>query len=101
MYHHGEEAWLGQLPLEIRQPTCANGVASRDPLPAARLAGRLKVAKLNVDHSPQTARQFDVQGIPTLLILHSGREVDRQVGVLLGDAFPRWIEQAIAKLEVS
>lgn len=47
---------------------------------ADELSGRLLVGKLDVDANPQTAARFGVQGIPTLLILQSGREVDRIVG---------------------
>ncbi len=43
-------------------------------------AGRLKVAKLNVDENPGTASAYQVQGIPTLLIFRGGRIVDRIVG---------------------
>ncbi|MGA3191911.1 MAG: thioredoxin [Candidatus Bathyarchaeia archaeon] len=43
-------------------------------------AGRVFVGKLNVDENPQTAECFQVFSIPTLLIMKSGREVDRIVG---------------------
>jgi thioredoxin 2 len=49
---------------------------------AAELAGRVKVAKLNVEENPRTAARFSVQSIPTLLIFKQGREVDRLVGAL-------------------
>jgi thioredoxin 1 len=39
------------------------------------------VGKLDVDANQRTAAKFGVQGIPTLLILKEGREVDRLVGV--------------------
>ena len=48
---------------------------------ARELAGRVVVGKLDVDANPRTSARFGVQGIPTLLILKSGREVDRMVGV--------------------
>jgi thioredoxin len=48
---------------------------------ASELAGRVRVAKLNVDESPATAARFQVSSIPTLLVLKAGREVDRLVGV--------------------
>lgn len=47
---------------------------------AKEYAGRLKVAKLNVDENPATANAYHVQGIPTLLIFRNGRVVDRIVG---------------------
>jgi thioredoxin 2 len=48
---------------------------------AARMAGRVRFAKLNVDENPATASRFNVRSIPTLLVLRAGREVDRIVGV--------------------
>ena len=48
---------------------------------ARELSGRVLVGKLDVDANQRTAARFGVQGIPTLLILKNGREVDRLVGV--------------------
>jgi thioredoxin 2 len=45
------------------------------------LAGRVRVAKLNIDENPITAGRFGVRSIPTLLVLKDGREIDRLVGV--------------------
>ncbi len=47
---------------------------------ASELSGRVVVGKLDVDANPRTAAQFNVQSIPTLLILQNGRETDRIVG---------------------
>jgi thioredoxin 2 len=48
---------------------------------AREMAGRVKVAKLNVDENPITAGRFNARSIPTLLVLEAGREIDRVVGV--------------------
>ena len=48
---------------------------------ALELAGRVRFAKLNVDENPGTAARLKVRSIPTLVVLRSGREVDRLVGV--------------------
>jgi thioredoxin-like negative regulator of GroEL len=48
---------------------------------ASETAGRLRVGKLNVDDNPVTANRFQVRGIPCLLLLQGGRELDRIVGV--------------------
>lgn len=53
---------------------------------ARELAGKVLVGKLDVDANQRTAARFGVQGIPTLLILKKGREVDRIVGVQSRDA---------------
>lgn len=47
---------------------------------AGEYAGRLKIAKLNVDENPRIPGQYGVQGIPTLLLLRNGQVVDRVVG---------------------
>ncbi len=47
---------------------------------AAELAGRVRVAKMNVDDNPATSSRFAVRSIPTLLVFKDGREVDRLVG---------------------
>lgn len=59
--------------------------ASRD------FAGRLKVLKVNVDHAPQIAGRFKVQGVPTLLILQDGKVVDTQVGALPTNQLLAWV----------
>ena len=48
---------------------------------AAEHANSVKVAKLNVDESPDVAAAYGVRSIPTLLIFKGGRVVDRFVGV--------------------
>ena len=53
---------------------------------AARdLAGQLKVVKVDADKAPGVTRRYGVQGIPTLLVLRKGKEVDRIVGALPAD----------------
>lgn len=47
---------------------------------ASTLAGRLTVARLNVDDNPQTAARLRIQGIPTLVLFKGGREVTRMIG---------------------
>jgi thioredoxin 2 len=47
---------------------------------AGELAGRVRVAKMNVDDNPATSSRFGVRSIPTLLVFKDGREVDRIVG---------------------
>jgi len=49
---------------------------------ARELSDRLKVVKLDVDQNPQTAMQYGVQSIPTLLIFKNGKEVERLIGYM-------------------
>src|SRR5687768_6046707 len=62
---------------------------------AAEMSGRVRIAKLNVDENQTTAARFNVRSIPTMVILKSGREVDRLVGVLPKPEIARRLEQAL------
>jgi len=62
---------------------------------AADLAGRVRVAKLNVDDNPATAGRFGIRSIPTLLVLRAGREVDRMVGVVPKSEITRRLERVL------
>ena len=46
------------------------------------LAGRLKVVKLNIDEAPGIAARYGVRGIPLLVVISDGAEVDRVVGAV-------------------
>jgi len=48
---------------------------------AAERANSVKVAKLNVDKSPDLAAAYGVHSIPTLIIFQDGKVVERFVGV--------------------
>jgi thioredoxin len=47
---------------------------------AAEYAGRVLVAKLDVDANPRTAQRYGAMSIPTILFFKDGREVERVVG---------------------
>jgi thioredoxin 1 len=49
---------------------------------AAEYAGRLTVAKLNIDENPKTPTQYNVRGIPTLMLFKEGQVVATHVGSL-------------------
>jgi thioredoxin 2 len=63
---------------------------------AAELAGRVRVAKLNVDDNPQTAGRFDIRSIPTLLVLAGGREIGRILGAQPKAAIRAQLDRALA-----
>lgn len=47
---------------------------------AEAYTGKAVVAKVNIDEQPQIAGQYNVMGIPTMVVLKAGREVNRIVG---------------------
>ena len=48
---------------------------------AEQYAGRLKVAKLNVDENHELAIRYQVMSIPTLIFFKNGQVIDRIIGV--------------------
>lgn len=48
---------------------------------AREYAGKALVAKLNVDENPETAEQFQIFSIPTVVVIKNCREVERIVGL--------------------
>jgi len=44
--------------------------------------GKIVFGKLNVDENPETQNRFGIMAIPTLLVMKSGKELDRIVGAL-------------------
>ncbi len=49
---------------------------------ARTYAGRLKIAKLNVDQNPMTSSRYSVMSLPTLLFFRDGKVVDTAAGAL-------------------
>lgn len=49
---------------------------------ASQFQGKLSVYSLNTDENPETPAKFDIRGIPTLLMLNRGQELDRVSGYL-------------------
>jgi thioredoxin len=47
---------------------------------ASTLAGRVRVARLDVDKNPEAAARLRVQGVPTFVVFKEGREIARMIG---------------------
>jgi thioredoxin 1 len=63
---------------------------------ASEKAGQLKVSKLNTDDNQQTAIQYNVLSIPTLIVFKNGQEVKRVTGAYPKKRLEAEIEPALA-----
>ncbi|MCB2179874.1 thioredoxin [bacterium] len=65
---------------------------------AKEYAGQVVIAKVNTDEDQQFAMQYGVQGIPTMIFVHDGKLIHRQVGALpepvLRDLFEQFMNIA-------
>ena len=50
---------------------------------AAELAGKIKVAKLDVDQNPDITQKYRIQAMPTLMIFKNGEVAAQRVGALV------------------
>lgn len=57
---------------------------------AARRAGEIVVARINVEYHPELAREFGIQGVPTFVIVKRGAEMGRTVGAMDESSFALW-----------
>jgi thioredoxin len=54
-------------------------------------AGKIKVVKMNVDESPATPSQYNIRGIPTLLLFKGGQVVGQLVGNVPKDEVSKFV----------
>ncbi len=62
---------------------------------AGEYAGRLTIAKVNIDHNPKTPNDYNVRGIPTLVMFKDGKPVSTKVGAAPKSALRDWIAAAM------
>jgi len=55
-------------------------------------AGRLRIAKLNIDENPQTPPKYGIRGIPTLMLFKGGNVEATKVGALSKSQLAAWLD---------
>jgi thioredoxin 1 len=63
---------------------------------AASYAGRLKVAKVNVDQNAATPSRYGIRGIPALLFFKGGKVMDQVVGFVAQDVIEEKVKRLLA-----
>ena len=49
---------------------------------ATEYAGKVTIAKMNVDENPKTPMKFNVRGIPTLILFKNGQAEGQKIGAV-------------------
>jgi thioredoxin 1 len=63
---------------------------------AATYAGKLKVAKVNVDENGATPSRYGIRGIPALLFFKGGKVADQVVGFVPQDVIEEKVKRLLA-----
>ena len=61
---------------------------------ADELAGKVTVAKLNIEESPTTPSRYGVRGIPTMMLFKDGQMASMKVGAMPKQKIIEWLTEA-------
>jgi len=59
------------------------------------MGGKVKIVKLNVDDNVETAQNFGIRGIPTMILFKEGKNVGTNVGVVPKSKLIEWVNSNI------
>lgn len=62
---------------------------------STQYAGRVKIAKVNVDENPQVTAAMGIRGIPALFVVKDGKIIANKVGAAPKAALQSWIDASI------
>ena len=63
---------------------------------AAALEPNVRLAKVNTENEQQIAAQFDIRGIPTMILFKDGKEIARQSGAMMSGQIEQWVNSQLA-----
>jgi thioredoxin 2 len=67
---------------------------------AHELEPQVRLIKLNSDAEQAVASRFGIQGIPTMILFHEGREVARTSGAMSATQIVRWVRDRLPTVAV-
>ncbi|MGA0602258.1 thioredoxin [Caulobacter sp. KR2-114] len=61
---------------------------------AEELAGKVTIAKVDIDNSPTTPARYGVRGIPTMMLFRDGQMASMKVGAMPKSKILEWLSEA-------
>ncbi|MBD3238181.1 MAG: thioredoxin [Candidatus Moranbacteria bacterium] len=62
---------------------------------AEKFQGKIKIMKMNTDQNPNTAQEYQIASIPTLIFFKNGKEDERLIGAYDRESLINKIEEKI------
>jgi thioredoxin len=62
---------------------------------ATDMAGKLTVAKINIDENPQAPMKYGVRGIPTMILFKGGQVAATKIGALPKSKLYEWVQSVL------
>ena len=59
------------------------------------MAGKAKIAKMNIEDSPDTPLDYHVRGVPTLMVFKNGEQVATRTGGMTASKLAEWLSEYI------
>lgn len=89
----------GVVLVDLWSPTCSHCVTLGYTLEkiATEHAGIIKIVKINAQMEQQLVSQFDIRGVPTLLLYKKGKMVNRTAGAIPKEQLVSWVYSSIQK----
>lgn len=64
---------------------------------AARLEPRARLARIDTEAEQALAGRFGIRSLPSLVMVHKGREIARTAGAMPAAAIVQWVEQSLPR----
>lgn len=96
-FHKEVTGFKGSVLVDCWAPWCGpcRSIAPMMEDLAREYAGSMKIVKINMDDNPETAAQYSIRSIPTMLLFKNGKLVDSIAGALPKSAIISKIEPLI------
>ena len=65
---------------------------------AKQMPYQARFAKVNTEVAQQVSAQYGIRSIPTVIVFHQGKEIDRIAGALPAPQLRQWVEQQLQRL---
>ena len=87
----------GIVLVDLWSPTCSHCVALGHTLEklAREQAGIIKIVKINAYNEQQLASQFDIRGVPTLLLYKKGKMINKTSGAIPKKQLLSWVYSSV------